>query len=199
MPDWLQQHGVPSAALTEGAVRVLSVGTPSRGSSAVELAISLPFLCLLILGVADIGRAFYYREAVANAGRQALRVAMSQSQQTTGNTVCAGSAGKASSSVPASGGAIAIIVNDAAVESSSNGTPSGSVIAGATVRVTWHCSGGTAVANSTNGGVTDPALAQSDAIEVTVSYPMTVITPFAQQVVGGTVPVKVDVFGRAQY
>jgi Flp pilus assembly protein TadG len=165
----------------------------------VELAISLPFLCLLILGVADIGRAFYYREAVANAGRQALRVAMSQSQQTTGDTVCGGSGGKASSPLPASGGAIATIADDAAVESSSSGAASGSAIAGATVAVTWHCSGGKAVANSTNGGVTDPALAQSDAIEVKVSYPMAVITPFAQQVVGGTVQVQVDLVGRAQY
>jgi Flp pilus assembly protein TadG len=165
----------------------------------VELAISLPFLCLLILGVADIGRAFYYREAVANAGRQALRVATSQSQQTTGDTVCSGSAGKASSPVPASGGAIATIVNDAAIESSTNGLASGSAIAGATVTLTWHCSGGKAVANSSNGGVTDPALSQSDAIEVKVSYPMAVITPLVQQVVGATVQVQVDLVGRAQY
>jgi len=165
----------------------------------VELAISLPFLCLLIFGAADIGRAFYYREAVANAAREALRVAMAQPQQATGNTVCSGSGGTASSALPASGGSIATIVDDAAVESSSNGAASGSAISGATVTVIWHCASGSAVTNSTSGGVTDPALAQSDAIEVKVSYPMTLITPFAQQVVGGTVAVKVDLFGRAQY
>ena len=165
----------------------------------MELAISLPFLCLLIFGAADIGRAFYSREAVANAAREALRVAMAQPQQATGNTVCSGSGGTASSALPASGGSIATIVDDAAVESSSNGAASGSAISGATVTVIWHCASGSAVTNSTSGGVTDPALAQSDAIEVKVSYPMTLITPFAQQLVGGTVPVQVDLFGRAQY
>ena len=173
--------------------------TTSRGSSAVELAISLPFLCLLIFGVADIGRAFYYREAVANAGRQALRVAVSQSQQATGNTVCAGSSGKASSAVPAASGPITTIVNDAAIESSSTGAASGSVIAGATVAVTWHCGGNLAVTNSTNGGVTDPAQAQSDAIEVKVTYSMNLITPLLQPLLGGAVPIQVDLFGRAQY
>ena len=177
----------------------MEVRTSSRGSSAVELAISLPFLCLLIFGVADVGRAYYYREAVANAGRQALRVAVSQAQQATGNTVCSGSGGTASSPLPASAGAIQTIVNDAAVESSANGTAAGSAIAGATVTVTWHCSAGTAVTNATSGGATDPSLAQSDAIEVKVSYPMSLITPFAQQVLGGTVPVQVDLFGRSEY
>jgi Flp pilus assembly protein TadG len=165
----------------------------------VELAISLPFLCLLVFGVADIGRGYYYREAVANAGRQALRVAVSQSQQATGNTVCASSSGKASSAIPASSGPITTIVNDAAIESSSTGAAAGSAIAGATVTLTWHCSGNVAVTNSTNGGVTDPAQAKSDAIEVKVVYSMTLITPTLQQVLGGAVPIRVDLFGRAQY
>src|SRR5438309_96106 len=199
MSVWPPQHGVPAGALTAGAVRVQTVHTTSRGSSAVELAISLPFLCLLIFGVADIGRAFYYREAVANSGRQALRVAVSQSQQATGNTVCAGSGGKASSAVPASSGPITTIVNDAAIESSSTGAASGSVIAGATVAVTWHCGGNLAVTNLTNGGVTDPAQPQSDAIEVKVTYSMNLITPLLQPLLGGAVPIQVDLFGRAQY
>src|SRR2546429_7475813 len=108
--------------MTEGGVRVLAVGTRSRGSSAVELAISLPFLCLLIFGVADIGRAYYYREAVANAGRQALRVAMAQSQHATGDTVCTSFSGTTSSSLPASSGPITTIVNNPAIERSSNRT-----------------------------------------------------------------------------
>jgi Flp pilus assembly protein TadG len=163
----------------------------------VELAISLPFLCLLIFGVADIGRAYYYREAVANAGRQALRVAASQ--QATGNTVCAASSGKATSALPASSGPITTIVNDAAVESSSTGTAAGSAISGATVIVTWHCIGNVAVTNVSNGGVTDPAKPQSDAIEVQVSYPMAVLTPVLQQLLGTTAQIKVDLLGRAEY
>ncbi len=51
-----------------------------RGQSLVETAITLPVVLLLALGVTDVGRAFYYREAVTNSTRQALRVAVSPSQ-----------------------------------------------------------------------------------------------------------------------
>ena len=179
IPVWSRHHGAPAGALTELTFRVLAVGKRSRGSSAVELAISLPFLCLLIFGAADIGRVFYYCEVVVNVSREALRVAMAQPQQATGNTVCSGSGGTASSALPASGGSIATIVNDAAVESSSNGAASGSAISGATVTVVWHCASGSAVTNSTSGGVTDSVLAQFDAIEVKVLYSMTFVMPFA--------------------
>jgi Flp pilus assembly protein TadG len=177
--------------------------TTSRGGSLVELAISLPFLCLLVLGVADMGRAFYYREAVANAGRQALRLASASGQQATGNTVCGTSTGAvtASSAVPASGGSIAGIVNQAAQESSSDGTAANSAIAGATITVTWHCTGSAAVTNATNQGQTDPTNAQSDAVKVTVSYPMQVVTPVLQPLFSpsGTVTIGVVLYGRVEY
>ena len=167
----------------------------------MELAISLPILCLLVLGVADIGRAYYYREAVANAGRQALRFATAAGQQGTGNTVCGSTAGVATSVVPAPGGsAIATIVNDAALESSSDGTTTGSAIVGATVTVTWHCAGGLAVTNATNHGVTDPADSRSDAVNVRVSYPMSLAAPVLLPVVpSGVVTIAVNLVGRAEY
>jgi len=64
-----------------------------RGQSLVEVAISLPVLLLLALGVTDIGRAFYYREAVTNSARQALRIAVSPPQHATADAVCAGAGG----------------------------------------------------------------------------------------------------------
>jgi hypothetical protein len=64
-----------------------------RGQSLVETAITLPVIVLLALGVTDIGRAFYYREAVTNSVRQALRLAVSQYQQSTANSVCSGTGG----------------------------------------------------------------------------------------------------------
>jgi Flp pilus assembly protein TadG len=39
------------------------------GQSLVELALALPVLLLILLGVADFGRAFYYTTAIANAVR----------------------------------------------------------------------------------------------------------------------------------
>src|SRR5207244_8688126 len=119
--------------------------------------------------------------------RQALLVAAAQSQQATGNTVCAASSGKAISSLPASSGPITSIVNDAALESSSTGQPAGSAITGATVTVTWHCSGNLAVTNASNGGVTDPPQAQSDAIEVRLADPTPRLTPMQPRPGGGCV------------
>src|SRR5260370_32744217 len=46
-----------------------------RGQSLVEAALTMPLVIGLCLGIADGGRAFFYREAVTNATRQALRVA----------------------------------------------------------------------------------------------------------------------------
>jgi Flp pilus assembly protein TadG len=40
------------------------------GQSLVEVALALPLLLLILLGVADLGRAFYYTTAVASAARQ---------------------------------------------------------------------------------------------------------------------------------
>jgi len=40
------------------------------GQSLVEVALALPVLLLVLLGLADLGRAFYYTTAVASAARQ---------------------------------------------------------------------------------------------------------------------------------
>src|SRR5260370_1764721 len=128
-----------------------------RGQSLVEAAITLPVVLLVALGVTDIGRGFYYREAVTNSVRQALRMAVSSYQQTTANTICAGTgsgpvAVTVVSAIPPSGGAIATIANQAALESSNNGTPAGSVIAGAALVVTFPCPNRPAVTNATTNG-----------------------------------------------
>src|SRR5467141_4215955 len=98
-------------------------GPRSRaGQSLVETAITLPIVLLLALGVTDIGRAFYYREAVTNSVRQALRLAVSTYQQSTANNVCAGTGGgplavTVTSALPPVGGAIATIATQASLES----------------------------------------------------------------------------------
>jgi Flp pilus assembly protein TadG len=40
-----------------------------RGQSLVEFALALPVLLVLLLGLADFGRAFYYTSTIANAAR----------------------------------------------------------------------------------------------------------------------------------
>jgi len=174
-----------------------------RGQSLVEAAITLPVVLLLALGVTDIGRAFYFREAVTNSVRQALRMAVSSYQQNTANSVCAGTGGgpvavTVVSAIPPSGSAITTIANQAALESSSNGTPAGSVIAGATLTVTFHCLNGVAITNATgNGG--GPSNAGSDSVTASITSRMSVITPLLWPVTGTSYPITVTSFQRTEY
>ncbi|HUS17480.1 MAG TPA: TadE/TadG family type IV pilus assembly protein, partial [Chloroflexia bacterium] len=46
-----------------------------RGQALLELALVLPLLAVLLLGVFDIGRAFADQESVTNAARQGARYA----------------------------------------------------------------------------------------------------------------------------
>jgi Flp pilus assembly protein TadG len=174
-----------------------------RGQSLVEAAITLPVVLLLALGVTDIGRAFYFREAVTNSVRQALRMAVSQYQQSTANSVCAGTGGgpvavTVVSAIPPSGSAITTIANQAALESSSNGTPAGSVLAGATLTVTFHCLNGVAITNATGNGA-GPTNAGSDSITASITNRMSVITPLLWPITGTSYPITVTSFQRTEY
>lgn len=174
-----------------------------RAQSLVETAITLPVVLLLALGVTDLGRSFYYRESVTNSARQALRIAVSSYQHGTADAVCAGTgsgplAVTVTSAVPPSGGAIVTIANQAALESSSDGTPAGSVIAGATISVTFHCLNGAAITNATGNGLgpNDPG---SDSITATITKPMSVITPLLWPVTGTSYPITVTSSQRVEY
>jgi Flp pilus assembly protein TadG len=174
-----------------------------RGQSLVETAITLPVVLLLALGVTDIGRAFYYREAVTNSTRQALRVAVSPSQQATADAICAGTgsgplAVTVTSPIPPSGGSIATIASEAALESSNNGTPAGSVIAGATLTVTFHCLNGAAVTNANANGA-GPQSPGADSITATITDTMRVITPLLWPVIGTQISITVSSFQRSEY
>ncbi|HUZ88143.1 MAG TPA: TadE family protein [Candidatus Baltobacterales bacterium] len=174
-----------------------------RGQSLVEAAISLPVVLLLALGVTDIGRAFYYRESVANSARQALRIAVSAYQQSTADGVCAGSGGgpvavTVVSSIPPAGGSITTIANQAALESSSDGTPAGSVLAGAAISVTFHCLNSAAVTNATSVSEA-PGNPGSDSITVTITKRMSVITPLLWPITGSSFPITVTSSQRSEY
>ncbi len=44
-----------------------------KGQALVEMAFLLPVFLLLAFGMVDLGRAFYYQEAIANAAREGAR------------------------------------------------------------------------------------------------------------------------------
>ncbi|TME17513.1 MAG: hypothetical protein E6I63_03395 [Chloroflexi bacterium] len=173
------------------------------GQSLVETAITLPLLLMLALGVTDIGRAFYYREGVVNATRQAVRLAVNKANHTTGNLACAAngsSPATLTTTIPGSGvSALNTIANQVALESSSNGLPAGSAVNGATLTVTWHCSSGLAVTNSTNGGITDPGDSRSDAISARIVFQLQLITPFIYPFTGPSFTLGQTELGRAEY
>jgi Flp pilus assembly protein TadG len=175
--------------------------TRRRGQSLVELALALPVVLILGLLTADVGRAYFYREGVADATRQALRSAVLQPQQATGDTACAGGGSTASLSTtlpPLAGNTLATIGNQAALESTFTGTPAGSSISGATMTVTWHCAANKAITRATATS-TDPANTGSDAVEVQIVYSMPLITPFLANFVSSPITIKADVQARVQY
>ena len=55
-----------------------------RGAAAVEMAIILPVLLLLVGGIVDLGRAFMVQSMVTNAAREGTRAAYIESDPSTG-------------------------------------------------------------------------------------------------------------------
>ena len=168
------------------------------GQSLVEFAFALPVLLLLLLGMLDLGRAFYIREQVSDAARAGLRAALQASQQSTGDAACA-AGGKVTVVLPATSSSIPDIAAAASVADSPTGTPSGTDLAGATMVVTWHCNGNSAVTNATNGGITDPANNRSDSVDVVVQYRLALLYPIIQQVAGPVVTISAHEVGRVEY
>lgn len=76
MPSYPRDE--PDVPLGDPAGRAAAAEEPrwafgQRGAAAVELAIVLPFLVVLVMGVVDLGRVFYAYEALANAAREGAR------------------------------------------------------------------------------------------------------------------------------
>jgi Flp pilus assembly protein TadG len=58
-------------------------GRETRGQSAVEIALALPILLLLVLGIGDLGRFAYYAIAAQNAAREGAAFAAKNPAVTT--------------------------------------------------------------------------------------------------------------------
>jgi Flp pilus assembly protein TadG len=175
-----------------------------------------PVLLLLSVTVADVGRAFYFREAVTNAARQAIRVAAQPAQKGAATSACTGTSGNVTVSqttnIPDTGGGAAdvnlkTIANNAAIEAGRDGTPGGSVLNNSTtpttITVTFYCSGGAAETNATATS-TDPAVCGggtcSDSVKVKITYSMSLLTPFTANLLGkSAVSITITETGRVEY
>jgi Flp pilus assembly protein TadG len=86
---------------------VRSTAAQDGGQSLVEVALALPILLLIVLGIVDVGRAYAYKSAVTNAAREAAIYA-ARDPQAGLNAVCqrardelgAGAAAKPCSTTP---------------------------------------------------------------------------------------------------
>ena len=69
-----------TAAVTSGRVRLSVLHRSERGSALVELAVTLPLLVLLVVGVADLARVFYVSMALTNAARAGAQYGSSETK-----------------------------------------------------------------------------------------------------------------------
>lgn len=60
-----------------------------EGQSLVELALALPLMLLILLGISDVGRAFYYTTTIANAARAGAAYAAANASTATAASVAA--------------------------------------------------------------------------------------------------------------
>lgn len=147
---------------------------------------------------------------MTNTARQAVR--LSAQNQAVGNFACANFAGGGVRAVvtrnlPDTGtDPISNLINTAALETSSDGTTSTSVLnnpsAPTRITLTWNCRGPAAVTNAiaTASGSTDPTSSSSDSIRGQIDYSFRLITPFVGSLFAGqTVHIGSDVRGRAEY
>ncbi len=65
-------------------LRLSAMALPERGGSLVELALVLPFLSLLLIGVIDFGRAYYFSIEVAGAAHTGALYGTQNPTDTTG-------------------------------------------------------------------------------------------------------------------
>lgn len=55
-------------------LKIIARHHSTRGQALVEMALLLPLLLLLVIGILEFGRAWYYKQQVNNAAREAARI-----------------------------------------------------------------------------------------------------------------------------
>jgi len=63
---------------------------PDKGAAAVEFAIVAPLLVVLVVGIAEFGRAFFLQATLAGAAREGVRVMALQSDQSAARSAVRG-------------------------------------------------------------------------------------------------------------
>ncbi|MCW2802448.1 MAG: hypothetical protein QOF52_1118 [Propionibacteriaceae bacterium] len=74
-----------SAKATGSRARL--VGQNDRGSAIVEFALLAPILVILVMGIAEFGRAYYMQMSLSGAAREGVRSMVLQKDEATAKTV----------------------------------------------------------------------------------------------------------------
>lgn len=164
-----------------------AVSHRSRGQSLTEFAFLAPVLMLLIFGLIDLGRGFYYQTELTDAGRDAARVliAPSSSGASTGPgwTAACSAAERDLTNIGVSNVSCQLVgspppfsyttpaANQATVLIWCNSSPDGCVTAGAS-------------ADCTASSSPAPAYSPHSCVAVGIAYSFSILTPQIQQIGG---------------
>lgn len=178
------------------------------GQALVELALVLPFLTLLLLGAADLGRAFYLKTEITGAARAGMRLGVVGPSNDIGDAVRS----EPNSFIPntpaiwgvtAPGGSQGDCTSGTQVCGDPSGCPTSAFIGAqvacfAVATCTLNSSG---VCATTPSWQTRPAANSQVALLVRVVYKLTPITPMIATYTGGqgSFYLTVDTWGLEMY
>jgi len=156
-----------------------------KGQALAEMAVMVPFLVICMMGMLDLGRAFYYQIAITNAVREAARYAATP-QYLGLNPSC--------STVPPAPGANCPSPSDANIRDRARQELNGIVISMPDSNIQ--------VAPNESGRVDDFNFAtpvSSYPITVTGTYQFSFITPIIGDLIGNPLTIKSSATMRTEY
>jgi hypothetical protein len=165
--------------------QVKSRSSRKKGQALAEMAVMVPFLVICMMGMLDLGRAFYYQIAITNAVREAARYAVTP-QYLGLNPIC--------STVPPAPGANCPSPSDASVRDRARQELNGIVISmpDSNIQIVPDESGRVGDYNTATPVSSYP-------ITVTGTYQFNFITPIIGDLIGNPLTIRSSATMRAEY
>jgi Flp pilus assembly protein TadG len=155
------------------SLRSLVLLRRADGAQLLELALSLPILLVLMIGIFDFGGAWNLKQVLTNATREGARIGESENTQDLSSSGCPSPSAQCPCSVQAVADAVVRYLNNAGVNASciSPGTPTSSD----TSTWTWSysCANGTSLTINRGFRLTNPSGSPILATKVDLTCPYT--------------------------
>jgi hypothetical protein len=167
-------------------IQINSRSRRKKGQALAEMAVMAPFLVICIMGMLDLGRAFYYQIAITNAVREGARYA-AQPFYYGLNPIC--------STIPPAPdpGANCPAPGDQAIKDRVLQELAGANITLPPANILVNPDQGSRSANYTNGG------ASSYEVKVSATYQFSFITPIIGDLIGNPLTLKSSASMRTEY